>query len=358
MKLAFYAPLKPADHPTPSGDRAMARAVLSALADDGHEAKIASDLRSFEPMGSAAAQSDLQAQATCEIERLIPLGQRHGWAAWLTYHNYYKAPDLIGPQVAAALGIPYLLIEATRAKKRLGGPWDGFAKAAESACEAAAAIFYLTERDAIALRRDAPAGQRLVHLHPFLDRTDLPTISTHTGPMLSVGMMRKGDKLASYTLIAETLALLPKNLQHIDIVGDGAARADVMALFAPFQDRVKFHGVLDTPTLADFYAHAKILFWPGVNEAFGLTYLESQAAGIPVVAQDRPGVCDVTFGPQPDVADGAAGMAKKIRELMQNSTHHNSQSTGARVFVNERHLRPVAAQTLHDTLTSLTSEIT
>lgn len=354
MNLAFYAPLKPADHPTPSGDRAMARAVLSALVDGGHCPQSVSELRSFEPIGSAPVQKQLIAQAADEIERLIPLGKSQGWAAWVTYHTYYKAPDLIGPQVAHALGIPYVLIEATRAQKRLGGPWDSFAKASEAACDAADVIFYLTERDAMALRRDAPEGQRIVHLHPFLDLAELPTCSTHQGGILSVGMMRKGDKLASYKLICETLALLPEDMQHIDIVGDGTARTEIEAMFAPLKKSVTFHGALAAPAVANLYAQAKVLFWPGVNEAFGMTYLEAQAAGVPVVAQDRPGVCDVTFGSQPDVESGPAGMADAILNLFQDTDHYHQQSSGARAMVLKRHLRPSAARTLHKTLTALT----
>ena len=41
---------------------------------------------------------------------------------WLTYHLYYKAPDWLGPAVRAALGIPYVVAEASVAPKRAGGP--------------------------------------------------------------------------------------------------------------------------------------------------------------------------------------------------------------------------------------------
>ena len=33
--------------------------------------------------------------------------------------------------------------------------------------------------------------------------------------------------------------------------------------------------------------------WPGCGEAFGLTYLEAQAAGLPIVAQNTAGVPEV-----------------------------------------------------------------
>ena len=37
MRIAFYAPLKPPDHPVPSGDRRMARMLWAALRAGGHE---------------------------------------------------------------------------------------------------------------------------------------------------------------------------------------------------------------------------------------------------------------------------------------------------------------------------------
>ena len=46
MRIAFYAPLKPPDHPVTSGDRAMARALIAALKLAGHEVTIASRFRS------------------------------------------------------------------------------------------------------------------------------------------------------------------------------------------------------------------------------------------------------------------------------------------------------------------------
>ena len=47
MRIAFYAPLKPPDHPVPSGDRRIARLLLEALRRAGHEVALASRLRSY-----------------------------------------------------------------------------------------------------------------------------------------------------------------------------------------------------------------------------------------------------------------------------------------------------------------------
>ena len=37
MRIAFYAPMKPPNHPVPSGDRTMARLMMAALELAGHE---------------------------------------------------------------------------------------------------------------------------------------------------------------------------------------------------------------------------------------------------------------------------------------------------------------------------------
>ena len=52
---------------------------------------------------------------------------------WFTYHVYYKAPDWLGPAVSEALGIPYVIAEASHAEKRAAGPWAlGHAAAADA----------------------------------------------------------------------------------------------------------------------------------------------------------------------------------------------------------------------------------
>ncbi len=343
MRLAFYAPLKPPGHPVPSGDRAMARAVRDALARDGARVDLAATLRSRDGAGDAGVQQHLTEEAAALVPEITARGRAAGWQAWITYHNYYKAPDLIGPAVARALDIPYLLIEATRARKRLGGPWDRFAQAAEAACDAAAAVFYLTARDGEALQAYAPPGQRHIHLRPFLPRATLPAAADAPAGgqmrLLSVGMMRVAAKRASYTLIAETLAQL-RGDWRLEIAGDGPDRSTVEALMAPFAPRVRFLGALEAAALEAAYLRSHALLWPGVDEAFGMTYLEAQAHGLPVIAQNRPGVRDVLFPrAYPAVEDGAGGLAALL--------HASPPSSDAiRAHIAAHHLLPAAAQTL------------
>ena len=136
MRIAFYAPLKPPDHETPSGDRRVARLLIEALRLAGHEPVLASHLRSFDPIGRAFRQKKLAAHGRQAAERLIDRWRARPDAApglWLTYHLHYKAPDWIGPAVSTALAIPYVVAEASFAAKRAGGPWDIGHRAVEGA---------------------------------------------------------------------------------------------------------------------------------------------------------------------------------------------------------------------------------
>jgi hypothetical protein len=87
MRIAFYAPLKPPGHPTPSGDRLMARMLVEALRRAGHRVALVSDLRSFAAAPSAPAIAALQKSAAAEIGRLRRLWSAQGAPdLWLSYH--------------------------------------------------------------------------------------------------------------------------------------------------------------------------------------------------------------------------------------------------------------------------------
>ncbi|WP_170426822.1 glycosyltransferase family 4 protein [Ruegeria arenilitoris] len=342
-RVAFFSPMKSPDSPVPSGDREMARNLIRAIGAQGDQVDLISQLRIYDKAGDAEVQQNLRAAAEAEAQRLIA-EMPADTDLWVTYHNYYKAPDLLGPKVCAALGIPYLQLESTRATSRLNGPWSAFAQSAHDACDAAAVIYYHTANDLITLKRERYGNQDLVELPPFLPITTLPPASSGNGPMLTVGMMRKGDKLASYHVLAQALSYLNGDWA-LNIAGDGPARADVEALMAPFGAKVRFLGQLDRDALQDAYANASIMVWPGVNEAYGMVYLEAQASGVAVLAQDRPGVRDVLAPTDyPSIDSGAKGFATRLQNLLDDPALRRSIGAKARAYVTHRHLMPTATE--------------
>lgn len=302
MRIAFYAPLKPPSHPVPSGDRRIARLMLQALRLAGHEVRVVSAFRSFEPAGNRARQQQIQRRGAAEAKRLLrtPLAR---WRPdlWFTYHLYQKAPDWLGPPIARSLAIPYVVAEAAYAPRRSAGRWDLGLAAVASALRQAEAALLLNPNDeecVVPLLRRRAKVERLL---PFLDTAPFRRAARRrdrhrralarrfripAAPpwLLAVGMMRPGDKLASYRLLGRALAGLMRQPWRFIVVGDGPARGDVRRAFAPLRGRMHFLGALPQADLVPLYAASDLLVWPAINEAIGMAILEAQAAGLPAVA--------------------------------------------------------------------------
>ncbi len=359
-RIAFYAPLKPPDHPVPSGDREMARLILSALHEAGFETEIASTLRTLDTGGGEDFTSEAAAETALLLARYQAQPQSRP-GLWLTYHVYYKAPDLVGPAVSRALAIPYVIIEGSRAPKRASGAWAARHAQAEAALDAADLILNPNPNDRAMLEAARPARQKLVDLPPFIDAANWPLLervpSASPGRLLAVAMMRDGDKLASYRILAQALAAGDPACR-LDIVGDGPAHGAVARLFAPFGDRVTLHGRIDDHRiLARFYASADMLVWPAVNEAFGMVFLEAALQGCPSVAGDFGGVGSV-------VRDGYTGLlarpgdaddlAAAVGRLLQDDRLRQELSGNALVFARRERSLAAAARLLREALLELT----
>lgn len=343
-RIAFHAPMKPPDHPNPSGDRRIARLTLDALRAAGFAPELASTLRTLDLHGDPARQSALTAEADAEAARLIARYRPDPPAAWLSYHCYWKAPDLIGPRVAAALDLPYVVTEPIHSPKRREGPWSAFAEAAEDALAAADLLLWSTPRDLPQLAARFPAD-RLAELPPFLDPGPEPPARTPAGPLrlIAVAMMRPGDKLASYRALAAGLAAAPGLDATLAVVGDGAARAEVHALLP----NARFTGALDAAPLRAELEAADLLVWPGVGEGFGMVYLEAQAAGLPCLAEDRPGPRHVLApGALIVPPDDPPSLAAALHRAAADRPALAQAGAQARAHVLARHSLSAAAETL------------
>jgi glycosyltransferase involved in cell wall biosynthesis len=364
--VAFYAPLKSPNHPSPSGDRTMARLLMKALGRAGFSPQVASQLRTLDKAGERQAQEHLREQSL-EVARQLIEQYRKGPKAqrpclWFTYHVYYKAPDWIGPQVADALGIPYAVAEGSRASKRAGGPWSLGHEGAEAALDRADAIFVMTAQDRVNLEAAKPLRQTLVDLPPFLDAGEWPdsAAAPHKAGeprLLTVAMMRDGDKLASYRILAAALSRLQHLPWSLDIVGDGEARGETERLFEPFAGRVRFHGQVESRAgLRALYEGADLFVWPAVNEAYGMVLLEAQMFGCPVVAGAYGGVPSVVnqgeTGLLPLPGDVAA-FAEAILALLEEPEKRQRLGLAASRFIAEERGLDGAALRLRKALARL-----
>jgi len=370
MRIAFYAPMKPPTHPVPSGDRRVARSLMQALRRGGHKVTLASRLRSWNLGTDTAQQARIRNRgrqiATSLIERWRNDPDRP--EIWFTYHLYHKAPDWIGPRVSSALGIPYIVAEASHAPKQAHGRWaEGF-RAAELALRQAAAIFALSADDAAGLRAALGDHAPVVSLPPFLDARPYVRASKNrdtararwfpndaTGPwLLAVGMMRPGDKHASYTVLADAMARLENQPWRLALVGFGPATNTILTLFD--KNRIRHFGQLDAKDMAELYAAADMFVWPAVNEAFGMVFLEAQAAGLPVVAGDGRGVPGVVDNGRTGLLTPAGDptlFADAVMSLLDDPRRRQEMGSSAQRYILANHDLDTAVARLDAVLANL-----
>jgi len=375
MRIAFYAPMKAPTHPSPSGDRRVAQLLWRALEEGGHDVSLASNFRAYDRDGDSHAQQELARQGGKIATALIADWQAgRGGAApdlWFSYHLYHKAPDWIGPPVCAALDIPYVAAEASYARKQSGGPYATGLNASLHAIARADAILSFTPEDQEALVSLVKSSACLHRMAPFLDaapyRAAREDREHHRAALaarhgldaarpwlLTVAMMRPGDKLASYRLLGRSLDLIADPPWQLLIVGDGEARVHVEEALQPIgSEYVIFAGKQSAEALIPYYAASDLFVWPAANEAFGMVLLEAAAAGLPVVAGDWRGVSEI-------VASGETGIlispwndvnfAEAVVELTQDNKRRIAMAEAAAVRAESEHSLKAAVADLNRAL--------
>jgi glycosyltransferase involved in cell wall biosynthesis len=338
---------------------------MDALAHAGHRVQVASTFRSYDGDGDEPRQRALREQGTGLAEQMVadwkagPADERP--ELWFTYHLYYKAPDWLGPAVSRALGIPYVISEASYALKRADGPWALGHEGSADAIRKAALVLAPTRDDIPGLEQIIDT-KRIVHLPPFLDTAPYVAaianrqalraeLAEERGldpgvPWISVvAMMRAGDKFASYRALAAALRRLDDLPWQLVVAGDGFARAEVEALF---DKRARFLGSLRQRRIAQMLAASDLSAWPAVNEAYGMALLEAQAAGVPVVSCRTRGVPDVVLDGRTGILvqyGDEAALAGAVRELLVNTGRRQALGReAARYVARERSLEAAAAK--------------
>ncbi|MEX2408233.1 MAG: glycosyltransferase family 4 protein, partial [Rhodovibrionaceae bacterium] len=249
----------------------------------------------------------------------------------------------------------YVVAEASVAYKRAGGPWDRGHRQTLAALDQAARVITLNPKDAERL----PDPEKTRMLAPFLDaaRFAQPREARNAPPVLvATAMMRPGDKLASYRLLAEALLQVADLDWSLLILGDGPARGAVETAFAALGGRVEFRGTVGEAALPEILAGCDLCVWPAINEAYGMALLEAEAAGLPVVAGRSLGVPAV-------VAEGetgllvppgdAAAFAQAVRALLSDPERCRRLGRAAARKVRRDHDLAAAARTLDSILQDL-----
>ncbi|HAS88292.1 MAG TPA: group 1 glycosyl transferase [Desulfovibrio sp.] len=332
MRIAFFAPHKPIDHPLPSGDLIIGRTLHSYLQSQGHELLISSRFR----LRHIANQPLKWPALYLEFKRTLKRVNEFKPDLWLTYHSYYKSPDLMGPYISEKLGIPYVIYQGVFATKhrRNYKTWAG----------------YIANKHAL-LHADHVFANKDIDLHN-LSRIIMPEKLSRTYPgiepdkftrcpksaeairkeyglngkkiILSTAMLREDVKAESITDLIHAFAQLTAKEPETGllIAGDGEARARLEKLAKEKAgNKITFLGKVERDKLYKYYSAADIFAYPGINEALGMVYLEAQSCGLPVVAYSTRGPKEAVahektglLSPDGNIAKLSASMSKLLKD--------------------------------------------
>lgn len=274
MRIAFHTPLNLFDDGGVSGDRRMARQLVAALRSLGHEVDPVVAPRGYLPSSDAACLAEREeraAQLRGDLLRHWRSGASPAPDLWFTYHNYYRAPDLLGPALAAACDIPYVTAEASDAPRLV----------------------------TIAMMREGTKQNSYLALARIL-----ALIQDEDWRLSIIG---DGRQRAA---IEQAFATLPAG-------------------------RVTFLGLLDRDGAMQELAAHDIFVWPGIREAYGLVYLEAQAVGLPIIAFDSGGVADTVDAGRTAllVEEGnEAAFAARLSALLADPARRRRLGDAARRF--------------------------
>lgn len=362
MRIAFYCPFTEPDPYAASGAARMGALFQKALRHAGADLIVPDLPKTRDALGDARVQEMARARSLEAVNRvlgMIEAGVIPRPEAWFSYHVYYKAPDWIGPAVSRRLNIPYIVAEGSHAPKRADGAWQiGHAGATQALLEARL-LLAMTAFDRQCLLQLQPT--RVVDFKPFIDTSTLgpPVVRpSFRRRLLSVGMMRDIRKLESYRLVAQTMSLLDREGYSLVVAGDGRFRAHIEALFDRHvaDGTVLFLGVRSAAEVHALMGESDLLLWPGIGEAYGLTYLEAQACGLPVIACRNRGVSDVTRDGETAILclpGDFDSLARSIRSLSLDPLRYLEMQAAAHRFVHLERSVTQAGARLRELLTAL-----
>ena len=352
MRIAFLAPIKPPDHPIASGDRLIARNLLRAMAGADHEVALASSFIAYSkrPVDVEARKRAALAEAEAAIARL----RSEPPDLVATYHPYCKAPDWIGPRIAAAFAVPYVIFEA--AKASVTDPaWEPWRSEARREMAGAALHVWLKPTDRDMLQQCFGTRVPLAHLAPFIDVAALDAVEGaaaggSTPRVLVVGQMRPGKKRRNHEMAAEALhGLVPGTFETL-VLGDGPEREAVEALYPA---GTRFAGAVAHERVVREMRGADLLLWPGWREPIGMVYLEAAAASLPVAATADMGVPLVVGDGETGLlapADDVAALGERTARLLTDPALRLRLGAGGRERVVRHHSLDSATKTMQSVL--------
>lgn len=361
-RIAFYAPIKPPDHPIASGDRLIAQNLMKALEQAGYDVQLASRFIAYSKREDYEILQQRKSNAWAEAQIILEEMRKDPPDLWLTYHPYCKAPDWIGPIVSSALSIPYVTVEAAKTGQGFENGQDRWAhwrEEAQAGIKQADLHLAFKPTDRAFLTELLGDAGRIKMIPPFIETQspdDIPTaqLPTHWRPntptLLAVGMMRPGKKLENYRILAEALAPLEGLHWNLILIGGGPEEGTVRDHFSRFDPaRLLFTGAVSQTEVLGYMKAADLFVWPGFKEPIGMVYLEAQSMGLPVAALNSMGVpLSVVHGETGLLADSGneTALCEVLRTLISHPSLRTDFAANTRGHIEKNHSMASASTAL------------
>ncbi|MGE0652237.1 MAG: glycosyltransferase family 4 protein [Alphaproteobacteria bacterium] len=345
-RVAFYAPEAAPILMEPREAATVARHMIAALRRAGVDVVLASR---YTP-GSDMTGSDGTRRARLGerfahriARRIAALPPAERPKLFISLRVNGGAPDLIGPHLARASGIPYVVIRAGIAASDPLGTGDG--SSVIDLGEGPGSRLPLFVDTSVYARTPPepmrPAFRAMVGNGYGLD----PGIPWIVAPAAMHACRR-----ASFQMLADALGGLGDRAWQLVVVGDGPDKAAVAEMLFPLGfEHVRLVGSLRGGDLAALFAAADLCAWPALGEALALAGLETQAAGLPVVACAGSGAAG--YVREGDTGYLAAsgdvdGFARHVAALIDDDNARRRMGARARANTVERHALEAAAPAL------------
>lgn len=312
MRIAYYPSFRSLDHDRSSGLVSIARDLHRAMGEEGHEVMV--PLRqSMEWIYLRPWRWPALVQQMFAADRQL---EERPVDCWLTYHSYYRGPDVVGPILSRRRHLPYFLLASSYASKyrKRVKTWMGY-MLNRRALLRADRLFVNKRRDLENLARLVDPS-KIVYIPPGIRTRAFPADGEMRQEMrrrlalsdkrvvVTAAMMRPGVKEDGIAFVIEACARLRNEFPdlYLLIVGDGSGRERLSAKAAQLLPAAhSFAGRVVPERMAEYYNAGDLFAFPGINESLGMVYLEAQCCGLPVVATSHDGAPEV-------VADGECGL--------------------------------------------------
>lgn len=321
MNIAYYMPFKPMGHQNPSGDLITGTELYNHLSEKNHLIELASRLRCRWIYYHPIAWLKLLA----EKKRITEKYKKEKKDIWLSYHSYYKAPDLLGAYCSKKLAIPYVIFQGIYSTKRRRNlkSLPGFILN-KKVLLSADHIFTNKKRDYTNLKRIIKEDH-LTYIPPGIKPDDFRfnTDSRHSirkkfNPeertvIMTAAMFRPGVKTEGISQVIESCAELIDKGRDIClwIAGDGLCRNELKGKTEKIlPGRAHFLGKINRNEMFHYYSGADIFAFPGIEESLGMVYLEAQSCSLPAVAVGDWGGGEAIVDNQTGLLSSAAEKSK------------------------------------------------